>query len=65
MYQASILIIDDVADNFDVIESILSNQDYQLHYAANGRDAIAGLSIFQPDLILLDVMMPEMDGIEV
>ena len=65
MYQASVLIIDDVADNFDVIESILSNQDYQLHYAANGRDAIAGLSIFQPDLILLDVMMPEMDGIEV
>jgi len=65
MYQASVLIIDDVADNFDVIESILSDQDYQLHYAANGRDAIAGLSIFQPDLILLDVMMPEMDGIEV
>jgi len=65
MYQASVLIIDNVADNFDVIESILSDQDYQLHYAANGRDAIAGLSIFQPDLILLDVMMPEMDGIEV
>ena len=65
MYQASVLIIDDVADNFDVIESILSNQDYQLHYAANGQDAIANLDIFQPDLILLDVMMPIMDGYEV
>jgi len=64
MYQASVLIIDDVADNFDVIESILSNQDYQLHYAANGRDAIANLDTFQPDLILLDVMMPVMDGYE-
>ena len=65
MYQASVLIIDDVADNFDVIESILSNQDYQLHFAANGRDAIANLDTFQPDLILLDVMMPVMDGYEV
>jgi signal transduction histidine kinase/HPt (histidine-containing phosphotransfer) domain-containing protein/ketosteroid isomerase-like protein len=36
-----------------------------LHYAASGQDAIAYLDTFQPDLILLDVMMPVMDGIEV
>ncbi|MEH2235112.1 hybrid sensor histidine kinase/response regulator [Nostoc sp.] len=61
----SILVIDDQPDNFDVIETLLSKQDYLLHYAASGQEAIASLNIFQPDVILLDVMMPLMDGIEV
>ncbi|MEA5489925.1 MULTISPECIES: EAL domain-containing protein [Pseudanabaena] len=73
MKKPSILVVDDEPDNFDVIETLLStsedfeqeNQDYNLHYAANGKDAISSLEIFQPDLILLDVMMPDMDGIEV
>lgn len=81
MNKVSILIIDDEPDNFDVIETLLSvgvektaattanlsdsNQDYQLHYAASGKEAIALLDTFKPDLILLDVMMPDMDGIEV
>jgi len=58
MNLASVLIIDDEADNFEVIETILNTQDYQLHYAASGKDAIAYLDTFRPDLILLDVMMP-------
>ncbi len=61
----SILVVDDEADNFDVIEILLFNQNYQLHYAASGQDAIASLETFKPDLILLDVMMPEMNGTEV
>lgn len=61
----SVLVVDDEPNNFDVIETFLSEQDYQLHYAASGQEAIASLDIFQPDLILLDVMMPEIDGIEV
>jgi two-component system, sensor histidine kinase and response regulator len=61
----SVLIIDDDPNNFDVIETLLSEQDYQLHYAASGQEAIASLDIFEPDLILLDVMMPGIDGIEV
>lgn len=61
----SILVIDDDPNNFDVIETFLDDQGYQLHYTANGKDAIAGLDVCQPDLILLDVMMPEIDGIEV
>jgi len=73
MTKPSILVVDDEPNNFDVIETLLSTsedleqekQDYHLHYAANGKDAIASLDIFQPDLILLDVMMPDMDGIEV
>lgn len=62
---SSILVVDDEPNNFDVIEALLSEYDYELHYAANGKSAIASLTAFQPDLILLDVMMPEMDGIEV
>ena len=65
MSQFSILVVDDVPDNFDVIETLLSEQDYQLHYAASGQDALSSLDLFQPDIILLDVMMPGIDGIEV
>ncbi|BAY63758.1 two-component hybrid sensor and regulator [Calothrix brevissima NIES-22] len=61
----SILVIDDDPDNFDVIETLLSEQNYLLHYAPSGQQAIASLNLFQPDVILLDVMMPGMDGIEV
>ncbi|ELR99856.1 EAL domain-containing response regulator [Gloeocapsa sp. PCC 73106] len=64
MKKTSILIVDDEPDNFDVIEAFLSGQDYQLHYADSGSEAIASLNILQPDLILLDVMMPGTDGIE-
>lgn len=61
----SVLVVDDDPNNFDVIETFLSDQDYQLHYAASGPDAINSLDTFAPDLILLDVMMPGIDGIEV
>lgn len=59
-----ILIVDDESDNFDVISVLLSNQDYQLHYIDGAQRVIASLDIIQPDLILLDVMMPDIDGIE-
>ena len=61
----SILVIDDEPDNFDVIEALLGHQDYRLQYIASGQDEIATLDTFQPDLILRDVMMPGIDGIEV
>ncbi|MBU7584921.1 MAG: hybrid sensor histidine kinase/response regulator [Nostoc sp. TH1S01] len=61
----SILVIDDEVNNFDIIEALLSNQEYDLHYAFDGQNAINSLSILQPDVILLDVMMPGMDGMEV
>ncbi len=65
MKQAIVLIVDDEPNNFDVIETFLNNQDYQLHYVANGRDAISCIEVLQPDVILLDVMMPDIDGIKV
>jgi two-component system, sensor histidine kinase and response regulator len=65
MSQFSILIVDDEPDNFDVLETLLSEQEYELYYAANGQEALASLDLFKPDIILLDVMMPGIDGIEV
>lgn len=63
--QASILVIDDEPDNFDVIETLLHGAGYQLNYAPSGQKAISCLPSFQPDVILLDVMMPDLDGIQV
>jgi two-component system, sensor histidine kinase and response regulator len=65
MSSYSVLVVDDEPDNFDVIEALLPSETYQLHYANCGKDAIASLDKFNPDLILLDVMMPDLDGMEV
>jgi two-component system, sensor histidine kinase and response regulator len=61
----SILIVDDEPDNFEVIEALLESANYTLHYANRGQEAIEALDTFDPDAILLDVMMPGIDGIEV
>ncbi len=61
----SILVVDDEPDNFEVIEALLASMNYTLHYASHGQEAISSLDKFDPDLILLDVMMPSIDGIEV
>jgi signal transduction histidine kinase len=60
-----VLVIDDEPINFDVIEILLFKEGYELLYKNNGTEAIATLAEIKPDLILLDVMMPDMDGIEV
>lgn len=60
-----ILVVDDNPDNFDTIETLLANQNYQLHYAPGGVQALEYMDSFQPALVLLDVMMPDIDGIEV
>lgn len=60
----SILIVDDQAANLKVISSVLS-ESYRLYVANSGERALRILDVAQPDLILLDIMMPEMDGFEV
>ena len=60
-----VLVVDDEPANFDVIEILLFKERYELHHKDNGADAIASLVEINPDIILLDVMMPDMDGIEV
>ncbi|MEP6894483.1 MAG: response regulator [Chloroflexota bacterium] len=61
----TILIADDEPAGRKVIESVLINQGYELEFAANGREVLQKASALKPDLILLDIMMPEMDGMEV
>ena len=59
-----ILVVDDEQDILDLISYNLSREGYQVHTAANGKLAIEKAKEVNPDLILLDVMMPVMDGIE-
>ncbi len=61
----SILIVDDEPKNFEVIETFLDSENHILNYASSGVKALQRLDAIQPDLILLDVMMPELDGMEV
>jgi diguanylate cyclase len=63
--QPQILVIDDEPDNFEVIEALLHRENYQLSYANSGQQGLDRLAAATPDVILLDVMMPLMDGIEV
>ncbi|WP_240840629.1 PleD family two-component system response regulator [Acidaminobacter sp. JC074] len=56
-----ILIVDDVKMNIDLLDNLLS-KDFKLHAALNGRDAIKIAKLIQPQLILLDVNMPDLDG---
>ncbi|HZH53050.1 MAG TPA: response regulator [Microvirga sp.] len=60
-----ILVVDDVAENLDIVTMRLAPHGFDIDVARNGREAIQKAYQLRPDLILLDVMMPEMDGIEV
>lgn len=61
----SILVVDDEPTGFDVIEAHLYREGYNLTYAPSGIEALNLLHSVEPDVILLDVMMPELDGMEV
>lgn len=60
-----ILIVDDIPKNIQILGNILKNEDYQISYALNGREALEIAALQQFDMILLDVMMPGKDGFEV
>lgn len=60
-----ILIADDNAANRELIEAYLINIDCELETSVDGQDTLEKVESFQPDLILLDVMMPKLSGFEV
>ena len=62
---ACILVVDDNEDNIEVLRARLEAWGYRTQTALNGFDALKLVSATPPDLILLDVMMPEISGIEV
>jgi adenylate cyclase len=59
-----ILVVDDVADNVDILQMRLESQGYEVATAEDGLEALEKTRELLPDLILLDIMMPKMDGIE-
>lgn len=60
-----ILIVDDIPKNIQVLGNFLLEQEYELSVATSGKQALELVKLLKPDLILLDIMMPEMDGFEV
>ncbi len=60
-----ILIVDDEEDILHFLELVLREKGYEVVTAANGHDALTRAQIEKPDLVLLDIMMPQMDGWEV
>jgi two-component system sensor histidine kinase/response regulator len=62
---ADILIVDDMPDNLRLLSSMLTENGYKVRKAMNGERALQAVQVIPPDLILLDISMPDMDGYEV
>ena len=63
--KSRILIADDEPFNRELLEAYLAEGDYELEYAVDGQETLDKTASFNPDLILLDVMMPKLSGFEV
>ncbi len=60
-----VLVVDDQRDNAMLLQHYLEAEGYRVSLADDGRDALRAVALSRPDLVLLDVMMPHMDGFEV
>jgi DNA-binding response OmpR family regulator len=63
--KATILVVDDNRDNVEILRAFLESRGYVVAEAADGQTALAKLEEVRPDLVLLDVMMPGIDGWQV
>ena len=62
---ASVLVVDDTIENLRLLSELLGEQGYEVRAVTNGRQALQAVEHDPPDLILLDINMPEMNGYEV
>lgn len=60
-----ILIVDDIEDNLSLLQAILMEEGYEVDISKDGKSALAKIEASPPDLLLLDAMMPQMNGYEV
>ena len=65
MAEAKILLVDDERSILDLVTAFLRPEGYQVHTAMDGPSALKAARAFKPDLIVLDIMLPGMDGVEV
>lgn len=63
--KVTVLVVDDVPINLILVKKMLSKFNFNVITADNGAQALASIKEKQPDLLLLDILMPEMDGFEV
>ncbi|NES98754.1 MAG: response regulator, partial [Desertifilum sp. SIO1I2] len=63
--KGNILIVDDALNNLNLLSAILHEENYHVRKATSGQMALATCNVELPDLILLDVMMPDIDGYKV
>lgn len=63
--QKIILIIEDDEDIVFLLQTIMERENYKVHVAYNGKDGLKMIGETKPDLILLDIMMPEVNGYEI
>ncbi|MCD8489587.1 MAG: response regulator [Desertifilum sp.] len=64
-YVPDILLVDDIPDNLRFLSNFLADRNYRVRKAVNGKMALAAIQALHPDLILLDINMPDMTGYEV
>jgi light-regulated signal transduction histidine kinase (bacteriophytochrome) len=64
-YRADIMIVDDTPDNLQVLFTMLNEHGYEVRRVLNGQQAMNAIATDPPELILLDIMMPELNGYEV
>ena len=62
MSKGNILIVEDNMDNYELVRFVLEREGYQVFLAVNGRDGVDAARLQKPDLIIMDLAMPEMDG---
>ncbi len=62
MSKGHVLVVEDNMDNYELVRFILERAGYDVFLAVNGRDGVAAARFQKPDLILMDLGMPEMDG---
>ncbi len=63
-HNPKILVVDDIPVNIQLLQAFLATQNYKTYIARNGEEALQQAETVEPDLILLDVMMPKMNGFE-
>ncbi|MFA9406935.1 MAG: response regulator transcription factor [Anaerolineales bacterium] len=64
MSKSKILVVDDEQSILDLVTAYLENEGYEYRTAMDGRAGLKAARVFKPDIIVLDIMLPEMDGIE-